>query len=225
MMLQVHGLTLQGIEFGSLAFGRDPIGNDARLALSADGRILLVAGNLTSGTADRFARALADAPQVAAVTLDSDGGRIFEGQRMAELVQARGLDTRVDSHCASACTFVLIAGRRRVAGPDAQIGFHHRASGDGAAEKPDDGRGNAPALSSGRDQRRLLDRVLRVARAGDVVSAPGELIAARVITEAIEPEPIEEEIEIVEYRTPSTTDFCPAGMRTICARLFYGLWL
>lgn len=199
LMLQVHGLTLQGIEFGSLAFGRDPIGNDARLALSADGRILMVAGNLTSGTADRFARALADAPQVAAVTLDSDGGRIFEGQRMAELVQARGLDTRVDSHCASACTFVLIAGRRRVAGPDAQIGFHQPSfPGMGAEDSRLMVEEMRRLYRQGGISDGFLDRVLRVAPQEMWYPAPRELIAARVITEAIAPEPIVEEIEIVE---------------------------
>ena len=49
---------------------------------------------------------------------------MFEGQQIARLIQDRGLDTLVESHCASACTIALIAGRHRTAGPDAGIGFH-----------------------------------------------------------------------------------------------------
>lgn len=195
LSLQAYNLTLQGIEFGSLAFGRDPLGDDARIALSRDGRIIEVAGNLTAGTASRLAAVAAEAPNLTTIAFDSPGGRMFEGQQIARLIQDRGLDTLVESHCASACTIALIAGRHRTAGPEAEVGFHQPTF---------------PGLSEAdremmiADMRRLyreggisgdfLERVLRVPPDDMWYPTHEELVAARVITTAIAAEPDEEVI-------------------------------
>lgn len=197
LSLQAYNLTLQGIEFGSLAFGYDPIGEDARITLSRDGRTVTVSGNLTAGTADRLAAIAATAPNLAVIALDSPGGRMFEGQRMAELIQARGLDTQVDDHCASACTIALIAGRRRIAGPGAQIGFHQPTfPGVEEADRALMIADMRQLYSAGGISSRFLDRVMRVAPDDMWYPTPEELIAAHVITEAVAPpvDVIEEEI-------------------------------
>ena len=188
LLAQTYNLTLQGVEFAGLAFGRDPLGDDARIGLSRDGRTLAVTGNLTAGTADRLAAAAAGAPNLAVIALDSPGGRMFEGQQIARLIRERGLDTLVDYQCASACTFALIAGRHRTAGPSAAIGFH-QPTFPGLAEQE-------RAMMIG-DMRRLyrdggisgafLERVLRVAPDDMWYPTQAELIAARVITDAIPP--------------------------------------
>jgi len=186
LLLQIHGLTLQAIEFGSLASGYDPIGNDARMALSEDGTRLDVVGNLTAGSADRFAVAVAGAPRLASVALDSDGGRIFEGQRMAALIQERGLDTHVDEHCASACTFVLIAGHRRVAGRGASIGFHQPSfPGMGEDDRTLMIEDMRALYREGGIGDAFLERVLAVAPDDMWYPTHDELIAARVITESV----------------------------------------
>lgn len=56
--------------------------------------------------------------------LDSEGGRIGEAVRIAKLVRERRLDTYVETYCASACTFIFLAGEDRAATAHAKIGFH-----------------------------------------------------------------------------------------------------
>ena len=117
-------LALQAAELGTLARGRDSIGEIARMHVSKDGRELFVRGNLASGAAVRFETVLGESPGVRSVVMTSPGGRMLEAQRMAALIRKRGLDTRVEELCASACTSLLLAGRTRTAPETARIGFH-----------------------------------------------------------------------------------------------------
>ncbi|MBV9931554.1 MAG: hypothetical protein JO013_11505 [Alphaproteobacteria bacterium] len=117
-------IALQAAEFGNLARGKDSIGEIADMKVSPDGRELILRGNIAVGAADRFDTVLAAAPQAKTLVLSSPGGRIFEAERIAEAVRKRGLDTRVDDACMSACTDILLAGRDRSAPARARIGFH-----------------------------------------------------------------------------------------------------
>jgi len=117
-------LTLQATELGILARGRDSIGEIARMTVSKDGGRLHVDGNIAAGAAERFEGLLRESPAVKEVLLTSRGGRMLEAERMAALIRARGLDTRVHDHCLSACTSLLLAGRTRTAPETAKIGFH-----------------------------------------------------------------------------------------------------
>jgi hypothetical protein len=121
---QLKSYTLQGLEYGALAAGGDPIGAPAEISLAEDGKSVAVNGNITSGTAARFVSVIDAAPALETVVLTSPGGRMLEGTRMAEAIARRRLDTRVEGECMSACTFVLLAGRDRSASPEAAIGFH-----------------------------------------------------------------------------------------------------
>lgn len=123
-MAQAPSLALQVKEYGLIAVGRDPLGPMASMTLDPAGRTLALKGPISAGVADRLEEVLSLAPKAELVVLDSDGGRIFEALRMADLIKARGLDTRVEQHCASACTLVLLAGKDRSAHRFAQIGFH-----------------------------------------------------------------------------------------------------
>jgi hypothetical protein len=121
---QMPSLALQTKEYGLIALGRDPIGPLAAMTLDEKGKTLQLKGPLSAGVADRLEEVLKSAPAARTVVLDSEGGRIFEALRMANLIKARGLDTRVEQHCASACTLILLAGKERSAHKFAQIGFH-----------------------------------------------------------------------------------------------------
>lgn len=92
--------------------------------LSTDGTELLIRGNLQAGCHDRFRQALADAPRVRTVLIDSPGGRLAEGERMAVWIRQRRLDTRAVGDCASAATVVYLAGRHRSVAAGARLGFH-----------------------------------------------------------------------------------------------------
>jgi len=121
---QMPSLGLQAKEYGLIAIGRDPVGPLAAITLDEVGKTLEVKGPLSAGVADRLDEVLKSASGVQTVLLDSDGGRIFEALRMADLIRERGLDTRVEQNCASACTLILLAGKERSAHKFAQIGFH-----------------------------------------------------------------------------------------------------
>jgi hypothetical protein len=58
------------------------------------------------------------------IQIESPGGVVIEGLRMADTVRQRQLDTVSFESCASACTLVLAAGTERYLGTDAEIGFH-----------------------------------------------------------------------------------------------------
>jgi hypothetical protein len=88
------------------------------------GRVLHVAGELTHGIADAVAHALRANPATRLVILDSPGGLVEEGMRLAGIIRQRGLDTGVDEHCASACTFAFMGGVQRVIFPPGRLGFH-----------------------------------------------------------------------------------------------------
>jgi len=123
-LAQLPAFGLQAKEYGLIAIGQDPLGSVASLSLDGSGETLELKGILAAGVADRFEEKIQAAPNIKTVVLDSDGGRIFEALRMAKLIRAQGFDTRVERNCASACTFLLLAGKDRSAHRFAQIGFH-----------------------------------------------------------------------------------------------------
>jgi hypothetical protein len=117
-------IALQAAELGNLAAGKDSVGEIAEMTASRDGRELFVRGSIASGSADRLRTLLESSPKAQAVVLNSPGGRLLEAERMAAMIRQRGLDTRVEDYCMSACTDLLLAGRERTAPEEARIGFH-----------------------------------------------------------------------------------------------------
>ncbi|WP_143277654.1 hypothetical protein [Bordetella genomosp. 10] len=111
-------------DLAMLAIGKDVLGGDLAVAASPDGKSVILTGFLHQGAAERVRQALDTAPQARTLVLTSPGGRLQEGELLANLVRARGLDTYVDEYCASACTYAFLAGRERAATPNARIGFH-----------------------------------------------------------------------------------------------------
>ncbi|MBX3562315.1 MAG: hypothetical protein KF780_10945 [Sphingomonas sp.] len=182
---QLRDLWLQFSEFAQLAAGSDPIGEPARLALARDGRDLVVHGNITQGIAGAFRQMAADAPGLERVVLSSPGGRVFEAERMAELIRARGLATHVDGECASACTMLLLAGVERTAGRNSAVGFH-RVAFPGTTPAEDNASNDEMTryyLSAGLPR----DFVRRIAAtsADDMwVPTVAELVGANVLTDA-----------------------------------------
>lgn len=123
------GFLPQVDEYWSMARGIDPIGQ-AKLTLSADGRIAQLSGPIGMGDAARLKTLLSEAPQkVKLIELASPGGRVYEAERMVEAIRAVGSDTRAVGDCASACTLVFLAGGKRQLMPGAQLGFHRASSG------------------------------------------------------------------------------------------------
>jgi hypothetical protein len=111
-----------------MARGIDPIGH-LSATLSPDGHRLLLKGPIGSGDALRV-QALADkASTLRVVELDSPGGRLKEGERIAQWVRAKQWHTRTTGACESACTLIHMAGSKRQVLPGAKLGFHRASSG------------------------------------------------------------------------------------------------
>lgn len=182
-LLRSGDLTLQATELGILARGRDSIGEIARMTVSKDGRQLLLSGNLAAGAGARFESLLGQSPEVEEVVLTSPGGRMLEAERMAALIRGRGLDTRVDDHCLSACTSLLLAGRTRTAPEAAKIGFHQPSFPGLSSYALSDAveRTRAQYLAAGVDEK-FVARALATPAQAMWFPGPETLIEAGVLT-------------------------------------------
>jgi hypothetical protein len=98
-------------------------GKDGRVAIS-------ITGELNPGDTDVFKAAIKQANDagkfVANVRLNSMGGNLLEGVRLAEAIRFGKMSTNVGkaSVCASACFLVFAAGNTKFASYGAQIGVH-----------------------------------------------------------------------------------------------------
>lgn len=100
------------------------LGPPISLQVSGDGKALVLAGGINDGAAAALAQALDRAPAVTTVVLHSGGGWTREGRLLASTIAARGLGTRVDTECSSACTIAFLAGKVRTVRRGAKLGFH-----------------------------------------------------------------------------------------------------
>lgn len=179
----------------------------ASITVSADGQTVYVVGMIFDGTFHQFDAVLLKAPQARRVHLSSAGGYTLEARLMASLVRKRKLDTYVETYCASACTQVFAAGKSRVMGPAAQLGFHEASliddsSGETITRKRTDRKLTATTVFgiNGNDTLRLayeligtdpafIDKALSHSHESMWLPTHKELIEARVVTRvAAQPE-------------------------------------
>jgi len=102
-----------------------------------DGRItIVITGKITPGDTDAFAAEVKQANDakkiVANVSLNSVGGNLLEGVKLAAAVRVGKISTNVEKTCASACFLVFAAGSTKVANYAAQIGVHGASDKSGA---------------------------------------------------------------------------------------------
>jgi hypothetical protein len=90
--------------------------------------VILLNGEIDLRSALEFRKALKAAPTASLLALNSRGGNVQIGLLIAEEVFERGLNTYVppQSVCASACSFIFLAGRSRTA--VGQLGVHQISS-------------------------------------------------------------------------------------------------
>ena len=103
------------------------------------GVIIEISGQITNGDADVFIgevkRANASGKTIERVQLNSGGGKLLEGVRLATALREAKISTAVGQGavCASACFLAFAAGDPKFAGDGARIGVH-RASLKGGQE-------------------------------------------------------------------------------------------
>lgn len=185
-LAQMPALWLQTKEFAQIAVGRDPIGQAAALSVSKDGSTIDLDGYIVAGSVSDLADVLDQAPGVKLIRLASQGGRIAPALDMADMIRERGLETRVDSSCESACTLLFLAGKLRTASPIAQVGFHQP---DFPGVSPQEreamiAENRSDYVSAGID-RSFVDRIMKVPP--NEIWYPGhqELIDAGVLTDIV----------------------------------------
>ncbi|MDE2049877.1 MAG: DUF4339 domain-containing protein [Gammaproteobacteria bacterium] len=112
-----------------IAIGSDPL-HRARIQLLPGGREVEIRGMLEAGIAARLRRVLQSHPGVRIVHLNSPGGWVTEGDRLARVIHAAGLGTYTATGCYSACVLAFAAGSPRVLNPDARLGLHSTSGRD-----------------------------------------------------------------------------------------------
>ena len=125
-------------EHWATAMGRQPA-EDFHIELVNNGRVVAFTGGINESAAVALDKAIVDAPKVTTVRLESPGGWLREGERMAAVVRRYGLRTRIETECHSSCTLVFLAGNDRTMAPGARLGFHRaRPLGGGDPDGPAD---------------------------------------------------------------------------------------
>ncbi|MFO1055916.1 MAG: hypothetical protein U1E53_03000 [Dongiaceae bacterium] len=111
------------------------------IRLLGNGTELEFVGALTVGAVRELAQALARNPAVRVLQLTSQGGVGEPVIALADDLARRRLTTYVPAYCASACTFLFMAGHERYIAANARLGFHQAASMHGTGD--DDPKYNA----------------------------------------------------------------------------------
>jgi hypothetical protein len=123
------------------ALGKDPLGG-YNLKISDDEREwatyriypnkkqLTISGVISFGLARDVDNVLSANPQIKTVILNSDGGRIWEGENLLDVLTNRGVEETVtETGCSSACTIAFLAGKIRLMRNDKPLlGFHSISS-------------------------------------------------------------------------------------------------
>ena len=94
---------------------------------STDGRSIFATGIIEKTDNIRLAMAIEKAPShLLWIMLESGGGDLQTGHKMAKMIRLNGLDTFIqkDKHCISACTDVFLGGVSRDMDPDGFLGYH-----------------------------------------------------------------------------------------------------
>jgi hypothetical protein len=102
-----------------------------QIYVSGDSATLYLIGPVNYGTYFDFVRVVRKHPKVKTLYLGSEGGTAIDGLLIANQVRRRGFNTHVGHYCASTCTQIFMAGSKRSADAQAQIGFHRSYLVDG----------------------------------------------------------------------------------------------
>jgi hypothetical protein len=107
----------------AIAGGHDPM-DTVTVEVTPDGRTIMLEGTLGAGSVDKVQRIIDSSPDATTLELNSDGGRGQTAEELARRVRERHLNTSVQDHCVSACTYIFLAGANRTLADDAALGFH-----------------------------------------------------------------------------------------------------
>jgi hypothetical protein len=131
------GAILLGIAF-AICLGAPASSATIRSLPGKNGRVVIqISGQIAPGDADIFISAVKQANDagkaVESVQLNSSGGKLVEGARMAAAIKVGKISTTVaqGTVCASACFLAFAAGDPKFVGDGALIGVHKASDKDG----------------------------------------------------------------------------------------------
>jgi len=96
----------------------------SRVVSCAGGDVLRLHGDIEAGDYVKFRSSLNDQRRIVGLELDSQGGSLYEGFRIATLTRQKRLITYVSKECDSACAFIFLVGKKRYVTSEAKIGVH-----------------------------------------------------------------------------------------------------
>ncbi len=167
----------------NIAFNGDPSIEPYHLRVMRNGTEIEVIGGFKYGLTKDFESVVRASPQIRVVHLHSNGGRIGEGERLFNVIKARGLTTYVTSLCQSACTLAYSAGKERWIARGGQLGFHGPAFPGMTASDFSDVISNWRSLMVGQGIiGTFVDKALAVPSAEMWRPTLPELTAAHVVT-------------------------------------------
>jgi hypothetical protein len=119
----------------AMAIGHDPM-DTVNVEAAADGRTIMLDGTLGQGSIHKLQKIIDASPGATTLVLNSDGGRAAIAEELALRIRQRHLNTFVEDHCLSACTYLFLAGIKRELAEDADLGFHQpTAEGLGSGDE------------------------------------------------------------------------------------------
>lgn len=107
--------------------------------VSKDGKSLHLVGDISSGLSRKLKRLIEENPDAETIVLSSNGGLVIEGLALARIAEKAGLNTHVETVCASACTLVFLKGKERSMTANAVLGFHQASRSSFFPRYNDDG--------------------------------------------------------------------------------------
>jgi hypothetical protein len=166
----------------TVALGEQP-GEPYTVKLVDSGRTVEFTGGVNDGAAKALRDVVGPAPKVTTVRLNSPGGWMHEGVRMAEVIRHFRLNTTVREECASACTVAFLAGLDRTVSPGAALGFHSgRPVGGLLGGRPGNRRSERAIYAEAGIDNAFIDRVLATPFESVWVPTRHELLRGGVLT-------------------------------------------
>ena len=89
-----------------------------------EGYVLKMTGDVDLGDADKMREKITGV-DIDQIYLESNGGYVYEGLKMANIIRDMNIPTFVIDYCHSACTFMFAAGNRSFMGVSAKVGIHN----------------------------------------------------------------------------------------------------
>lgn len=182
MAMLCRGLLASGLA-GCATPASQPLGPPNALRLSDDRSEIIMTGEMKEGLAAQVKLLLDASPSISAIELESPGGSGNEGYKLALLVKEHHLATFSARLCASACTFVYMAGEPRFFAVNGKLGFHS-TSVNGL--KSEEGNKFSQLLyqEAGVPQT-FIDRALATPPTGAWFPTTEELVKAHVVTDIV----------------------------------------